>query len=373
MNRDQELYLIKNIAELLNKETDLTSMLQQVLDKLLHLTGLQTGWIFLLDEKQHYTLAASSRLPEALAYENKRYLCEGRCYCINQYIDGRLKEAANIIECKRIEDAIRSDRGKIDDITHHASVPLKSGEELFGILNVAAPVKNSFTQDELHILESIAYQIGSAYERIRLSEKEKTMKVFEERNRLARDLHDSVNQQLFSIMYTATGVKRQTKDPLVNAALKDIHSMSKDALAQMKALIWQLRSDRVEEGLANRLGTYSKKLGLTLITTGQFTSIPSQIEVGLWKIGQEALNNISKHSGSNTCTISLKEDSLYYEMKVSDSGKGFKPDTLTSDGMGLISMKERASLLGGSFCIESEAEQGTTITITVLKRGEPGD
>ncbi|WP_096440132.1 GAF domain-containing sensor histidine kinase [Alteribacter populi] len=370
MNRNHELFLIKSIAEMLNKETNMRSMFEEVLDRILELTNLQSGWIFLLGEEKSFTLIAESHLPHALQYENKRYMREGGCYCINRCADGRLDKATNIIECKRIEDAITFNRGDIEGITHHASVPLKSGEELFGLLNIASPEKKAFSQEELHILESIAFQIGSAWERIRLSEREQTMKVLEERNRLARDLHDSVNQQLFSIMYTTQGIKRQTNEPQIIEALDDVHHMSKEALAQMKALIWQLRSDQVKEGLQARFCTYGKQLGINIKVDIFVDNIPGHIELGLWKIGQEALNNIKKHANTSTASFLIRTNEHSVEMEIKDDGSGFDVESVLPDGLGLISMRERTKLLDGQFSILSQPNQGTTVSVRLPKAGE---
>src|SRR5699024_7555455 len=94
-------------------------------------------------------------------------------YCLNNYWDGKLVKPVNIIECKRLRNAVMYDWGDTNDITHHATVPLSDGEEQFGILNVAAPNKQYFSDDELTLLESVAYQIGTAVKRTRLYHSQK--------------------------------------------------------------------------------------------------------------------------------------------------------------------------------------------------------
>src|SRR5699024_5123578 len=94
-------------------------------------------------------------------------------YCLNNYWDGKLVKPVNIIECKRLKNAVMYDWGDTNDITHHATVPLSDGEEQFGILNVAAPNKQYFSDEELTLLESIAYQIGTAVKRTRLYNSQK--------------------------------------------------------------------------------------------------------------------------------------------------------------------------------------------------------
>ena len=217
----QRLQALKEIAELLNEATDLQTMLEKVLHTLLKEMKLQTGWVFFIDKNGEHRMLVDEKLPPALTLEEKKPMCEGSCWCINRFVDGRLHKATNIIECKRIEDAIECNWGETEDITHHATIPLRSGSEKFGLLNVASPHKTHFSKEELALLESIAFQIGTTIQRIQLVEKERKYVVVAERNRLARDLHDSVKQLLFSIMLTAKGTLNMTKDGELQAIVQD--------------------------------------------------------------------------------------------------------------------------------------------------------
>ncbi|MBU9713420.1 GAF domain-containing sensor histidine kinase [Evansella tamaricis] len=365
MDQNHELLLLKNIAEILNTETDMLPMLQQVLDRLLQLTKLSTGWIFLVDEEHSFQLAAHASLPEALSFQNKRYMCEGGCWCLDRFKDGKLLKATNIIECQRIEGAITNARGDTNGITHHASIPLKSGDELFGLMNVASPHKRNFSNSELAVLESVAFQIGTAIQRILLFEKEKNYHIIEERNRLARDLHDTVNQLLFSIMYTANGTSSLTKEKKVKKSLTRIQQMSKEALAEMKSLIWQLRNETMEDGLKETFSRYGVNLGLSINYTAELPfalSVPLR-EV-LCKIGKEAINNIFKHAKTDKVHISIFHQNNSLIMEVKDDGIGFEEDKI-STGFGLTSMRERAKLVNGECDITSGLGKGTKISVTI--------
>lgn len=168
----EDVAILKEIAELLNEGTDTIPTLSSVLKKLLHVTGLQTGWIFLIDENGSHHLAADEALPPALAQNNKERMCHGDCWCVNKYNNQTLKKATNIIECKRIEDVIEEGAGETGGLTHHATVPLRAGQERFGVLNVGSPNKTHFRKNELALLEAIAYQIGTALKRLKLTQRE---------------------------------------------------------------------------------------------------------------------------------------------------------------------------------------------------------
>ncbi|UCZ55156.1 GAF domain-containing sensor histidine kinase [Bacillus shivajii] len=364
MKNIKELDLLKLISEKLNKETDQTSLLQSVLEHLLSLTNLQTGWIFTFNDERQLQLGASSSLPEALNVNQKRFMCEGNCWCVERYQDGRLKEATNIIECKRIEDAITFKRGDNEGITHHASIPLRAGDNMYGILNVASPNKKEFTNEELSILESVAFQIGSALHRIELFENEKKLTVIEERNRLARDLHDQVNQLLFTIMYVANGTKSLTNDKEILNSLESIQHMSEDALSEMKSLIWQLKTDVLYDHLPASIKKYGVKIGLDIdINIENMLEIPEHMQCAFYTIAQEALNNIKKHTNCLNPIVTIKKTKEQWIMKIQDNGNGFTGSN--NHGVGLMSMRERSKLIGGTCQISSKEGFGTTVVVTI--------
>lgn len=371
--RIQELRALKIIAESLNQANDLQSMLSGVLEELLRVTGLQTGWIYLIDEKGSYSLTAAFNLPEALIKDNKKPMCQGGCWCLDQYKDGRLKRASNIIECKRLEDAVKFETGDTGDITHHATVPLRAGDEKFGLLNVASPKKARFSDSELALLESVAYQIGTAIKRIRLSENEQHLLVIAERNRLARDLHDSVNQLLFSLMLTARGTKELTDNPQIKEMLTYMQELSQEALSEMRALIWQLRPEGLENGLVSALMNYGKVLGMEIdCEVKGVIDLPTHIEECLWRIGQEAFNNCKKHAGIREAMLRILVENKQVIFEIEDRGAGFSVhESKEIPSLGLRSMKERSEALGGCFSVRSKLGHGTKVRIEMpVKREE---
>ncbi|MGQ4666582.1 GAF domain-containing sensor histidine kinase [Metabacillus halosaccharovorans] len=370
--RIQDLNTLKIIAEKLNEATDIKDMLNDVLKELLHVTDLSTGWIFLIDEKGHYKLAADHDLPTGLTWKQKKPMCEGGCWCVDRYQAGRLKKAINIISCKRIEEAIEHNWGETNGITHHATVPLRAGKENFGLLNVASPNKKHFSEEELALLESVAFQIGTAIKRIQLVEKERAHALVKERNRLAQDLHDSVNQLLFSIMLTARGTKEMTDQADVKEMLTYMQELSQEALNEMKGLIWQLRPQGLEDGIATALIHYGNVLGLNISCDIEgVCTLPQYIEEELWRIGQEALNNCKKHAETIEVNVSLSKKDVYVKMMIEDHGRGFHYDeSVAIPSLGLKGMKERVERLNGNFKLISLPGKGTKIEVAIpLSKG----
>lgn len=358
------LEALKEIAELLNEATNLQDMLEKVLHTLLQVMNLQTGWIFFIDESGKHRMLVDENLPPALTWQEKKPMCEGDCWCVERFVNGRLEKATNIIECKRIEDAIECNWGETEDVTHHATIPLRSGSEKFGLLNVAAPHKTHFSEEELALLEAIAFQIGTTIQRIQLVEKERKYVVVAERNRLARDLHDSVKQLLFSIMLTAKGTLNMTQDRGLQEMLSYIGELSQEALQEMTLLIWQLRPEGLEKGLAEAIQNYGKLLGVQVeVRIDGMVSIGDEIEEVLWRISQEALHNCKKHASCEKVHVLLKIENNQLHFYIEDNGIGFIQEQVRGSALGLKSMKERIQLMKGSFQITAELKKGTKIEI----------
>lgn len=356
--------LLKEIAELINEETDMEQMLQGALRKLLEGTIFETGWIFFINEKGKQELIAHENLPKSLEKNDCRHLQKGGCWCVSRYRNGELQKASNIIECQRIENAHKKDVNE-EGITHHATVPLQSGQERFGLLNVATANTVRFEEGELALLESVAFQIGSAIKRILLTKQEQQVALVQERNRLARDLHDSVNQLLFSVTLTARGGVEMTDQVEVRETFKEIQYLTQEALTEMRALIWQLRPKGLETGIIEGLKGYGDILGLSLsIKVKGVIQLPAKVEETLFRITQEALNNIRKHSGVLKAEIYMTVTTTDVLLVVKDEGCGFHMKDLKSiPSIGLQSMKDRASSIGGTVDWVTEVDKGTEILV----------
>ncbi len=364
---DSHIGILKEIAELLNEGTELNRVLTEVLRRLLHITGLETGWIFLIDNDGKYQLAAKEELPPALSLNHCAPMCEGGCWCVDRYNDGRLNKATNIFECKRLEEAIENQTGDTNGLTHHATVPLRAGEEKFGVMNVGSPHKTHFKQDELALLESVAFQIGTAIKRLRLAQQEQELALAAERNRLARDLHDSVNQLLFSLSLTARAGMEMAGTSELKDTFSYIQNLAQEAQGEMRALIWQLRPRGLENGIIFALSGYAEMLDLEMETkVSGAASLPGKVEEVLWRIGQEALGNCKKHAQEKKVELELEITSGMVEMSIRDKGRGFNydPDKVLPS-LGLKSMQTRAASLGGSLEIASKHGEGTLVIVKI--------
>lgn len=195
----------------------------------------------------------------------------------------------------------------------------------------------------------------------------------EERHRLARELHDSVSQALFSMTLHTRAVElalqKQGGDPdgPVARGITELRSLTQDALAEMRASLFQLRPDALrEDGLAEAIRKQSAAIAsregvvIAVEAPGYRLSLDDRTEEELFRVVQEAVHNAIKHARPTRIAITLlDEDGLIIE--VADDGTGFDPATVSSSGMGLVSMRERMLRIGGELVIDSTPAGSTTI------------
>jgi signal transduction histidine kinase len=217
-----------------------------------------------------------------------------------------------------------------------------------------------------------------AHEQLRsYSAQAEQIAVLEERHRLARDLHDSVMQALYGLVLSAEGAARKLAEGhagLVGERLVDIRRTAQSALHEMRLLIFELRPpDLQKEGLLaalqTRLDAVELRAGVkaSLQVEGD-GSLPGELEAGLYRVVQEALNNALKHSGAESVVVSLRFHAEAIELEVVDDGIGFDVDAAQSGGgLGLRGMHERAAQLGGKLSLHSRPRRGTRVRLEVPK------
>jgi signal transduction histidine kinase len=204
--------------------------------------------------------------------------------------------------------------------------------------------------------------------------------VSEERNRLARELHDSVTQSLFSMTLISQALPRiLERDPAVaQERIERLNELGRNALAEMRALIFQLRPAALEEeGLATALRKHTagfqarEGIAVELRIEGE-RRLPAPVEEGIFRVAQEALNNVAKHARARHVAVHLEIGVADARLTVTDDGVGFDGAALGTGRrtLGLTSMRERAALLGGTCAVESAPNRGTTVRFQVPLNGQ---
>ena len=253
-------------------------------------------------------------------------------------------------------------------------VPLVVRDRLIGLLSITSSAPNAYTQREAELAQAIGRQAAVAVENARLHQRAGQAAVLEERQRLARELHDSVTQSLYSIALYAESARRALADGHIEPAtdtLHDIGETTQEALGEMRLLLFELRPPHLDEhGLAgalrSRLQAVEARAGLKTEFDCQGEGrLAPETEQELFRLAQEALNNVLKHAHARHVCVRLDLTGDQVVVEVADDGMGFEPSSPEAEGYGLPGMRERAERLGGTVEIDSGPGAGTRVRVEV--------
>ena len=254
--------------------------------------------------------------------------------------------------------------------------PMHAQAHLVGVLNVFGAAGQSFTVEEIALIETVADQIAVSIENARLHQQMEAAAIKEERARLGRELHDSVTQEIYSLMLfseTARRASQEGKADQVPHLLDRIFDIAHQALKEMRLMVYDLHPKALaqaglSEALHGRLDAVEKRAGMAIEfkTQGELDKLPLDLAQELYRIATEALNNATKHAHASHICVELLLEKDVVDLVVRDDGIGFDLKTAAEQGgLGILSMQERSAHLGGLLSIESLAGQGTAIHIRV--------
>lgn len=255
------------------------------------------------------------------------------------------------------------------------AVPLCVDEVILGVLDVVNK-PGGFTEADMRLMRLFADQAAISIEHAQLHQQAEKLAVIEERQRLARELHDSVTQAIYSVTLYADAARMALaagKQEVVAEHLVELRSMAREAMLDMRLLIFELHPPVLEkEGLAvavqTRLETVEARSGLqsTFHVEGQETRLPLTIEEDLYRIVQEALTNAVKHARAQKVTVRLRFDEHHFGLEVRDDGVGFDPTRARQGGgLGLRGIEERVRHIGGKLTVNSAPDKGTVLQVEV--------
>lgn len=253
-------------------------------------------------------------------------------------------------------------------------VPIMTKGRIIGAFYLASKIgAREFSPNDQELVEMLAAHAAIAIENAELLERSRELTVMEERNRLARELHDSVIQTLFSAVFTAeAAAELLDRDPgLAKAEVQRLRELAQDAVREMRSLVFELRPAEIEaDGLIPTLRkhievlrrVYGKDIDLTVQGDRR---LQLAIEREVFRIAQEAIRNAVSHSGASKISVDVSMRDSGVSLSVNDDGVGFDPSSPHVRGrhFGLTTMLERAQLLGGNLRIESTPGQGATIRL----------
>jgi signal transduction histidine kinase len=257
--------------------------------------------------------------------------------------------------------------------TQHAwaALPLIIDDELIGALGVSYDSVRAFDTIERDLLSALASYCAQALHRAELTERLKRGAAYAERQRLARDLHDAVSQSLFASASIAEAVQHMAQtDPVRAASMMDeLLTLNRGALAEMRTLLLELRPDVIAKNplpelIAQLLAAARSRKGFStsFVTDDAEFTLPPDVHLALYRMVQESINNIVKHSDAQTVSVTLKRVEGQVQVMIEDDGIGFD-SAAHSGGIGMSSMRERAAEIGARFQVESKPGRGTRVII----------
>lgn len=288
--------------------------------------------------------------------------------------EGMLKQAAQDTEHYQIIKEL--------GLTSAIIIPLKSRNQILGVLTLlSAESGRIFDDEDFKLAKELARRASLAVDNARLYQQAKQGGIEEERQRIAHELHDAISQTLFSAsMITDMLPRLWNQDPnMVYERLPQLHKLIQGAVAEMRTLLLELRPGDLQKTDFSMLLEHLAKATagqttMNLQTKFDYTPpLPADVQLNLYRIAQEALNNILKHSRASQAQIILHNLSGELVLEIRDNGRGFDPNVVSSSRFGLAIMRERARDIGAAFQLVSRQGNGTQLTITWSMRSGESD
>lgn len=393
--RAAEMALLNDVARTLSSTLQLDEVLTRIMEQVETMLNVEAGSLLLADTATGelvFQIALGDKADEIKPFR----IPKGQGIAGEVALTGKPLMIANVGQDKRHFK-------KLDQTTHFLTrnilcVPLVLYDQIIGVLEVINKREGNFTQNNLDLLSSIASYAAIAIQNARLhenvlAERDKVIEAEEQaRKELARDLHDGPTQLVAGIMMSLDFCKKALeKDPsLLPREIAYMHDLAERATHQMRTVLFELRPLVLEtQGLGAALQVFldrrqkditeqSTKLTLKIETDNPSRDISRQddkVEMTIFAIVQETVNNAIKHAQAENIIVELKETPKAVYTVIKDDGKGFNVNEVMSNyeqrgSLGMVNLQERTQLIGGELTIKSIPDKGTRITVYVPKEKE---
>ena len=384
VSRNRELASLNSIAATVAQSLDTREVLTRALRQVMELTRGSGGCVVLALEATGKAGIACRQGASSL-FDCPRMGTSFECPC---------NRAPNLTETRLIDDPAQCPELArpglaAEGIEGFVTVPLKSKGRGLGLLNFCVPPEGYYTEQDFKLLDAIGNYVGLAVDNAMLYQESRQKEKLrgellgasisaqeEERKRLARELHDELGQTLTGVIMGIDSIEDGMKDEQDREKLSRTRLVTLRALQDLRKIIRGLRSAVLDElGLVAAIRSHAEEhleeagIEVKFEAEGMGHRLPADVETGLFRVAQEAVNNIVRHSGASKVRISLRADRTGVVLSVEDNGKGFDTQVFfaNSEGksLGILGMRERASLLGGTFNVASRQGQGTWIKVEI--------
>ncbi|HSG18668.1 MAG TPA: histidine kinase [Anaerolineae bacterium] len=352
-----------------------------ILDQLRVIIEYAHAVLFSLEESDLVALAVRGPqcLEEAMPFRIGLDDPEAQTALLNERQPQRIADVWNDEPAAQLLRSLLNDQATVllEGVKAWMWVPLAVKGRVIGGIGIAGAEADTFTTHQANLALTMANQAAITMVNAQLYEQAQTLATLQERQRLAQNLHDAVNQSLFSAGLIAEVLPRLwERDPAKGRqSLEDLRRLTRGALAEMRGLLAELRPqvliDSELDDLLHQLGNaFTGRTNIPVVVTvvGEGAlqepgALPADVQVAFYRLCQEAFNNIAKHARASQVAILLEYDAGALELHIRDDGQGFDPEQTTSGHYGLSMMRERAEAAGIMLSVTSQPGHGTEIVI----------
>jgi PAS domain S-box-containing protein len=371
--RTHELSTLLDISHALSSTLDIDPDL--ILDQLRKIVAYTQACLFTVEESSLVALAVrgSRRLEQFIPMEIGLDGPEILKILFNEHQTTRIDEVYSSEPTAIFLRSLMKNKAAVllEEVHSWMWVPLVVKDRILGGLGIAHVLPHYFTRHHADLVQTAANQAAITMANAELYENARMFAVLQERQRLSRNLHDAVNQSLFSANLIAEVLPRLWEQNQEEAkhSLQDLRRLTNGAMAEMRMMMAELRPMALTDASINDLfcllgDAFTGRTGIPIHINvlGAFT-FPTDVQIVLYRLCQEGLNNISRHSQATQAEIILQHLDGLVNLLISDNGIGFDTTQIRPGHFGLNMMKERAESIGASFLVNSQVGSGTQIDI----------
>ncbi|MGD2251333.1 MAG: GAF domain-containing protein [Anaerolineales bacterium] len=374
--RLQELGALYRADEEMHRYLDLDRVLNTLVDVAIDILGADKSSLMIWDDKKEKLIVRAARGFQAVTMEQIGFARD-------EGLAGRVAitgEPAIVEDVRSSSEVTRwiVDAEQIESFMH---VPITIGGEIFGVFNVDYTRPKAFGKEEQRLFVALAQRAALAIQNAQLYQQAQQSAALEERQRLARDLHDAVTQTLFSSSLIAEVLPRlwarNQEEGL--RRLTELRQLTRGALAEMRTLLVELRPAALMEAdlgeLLHQLGeaiTGRTRVPVQVSVKGE-CPLPVDVKVALYRIAQEALNNVAKHAEASEVKVDMQLEPGSADMRIQDDGIGFDTSVSAPDRLGMGIMQERAEAIGAKLDVTSQPGAGTKVSVSWSDTGQRND
>lgn len=377
----RSLSALNRVGHTVSKSLVLNDVLNYAMEAVFEVMPADACWIYLQRETETFLrLRAQRGLPGDLLERIRDRHVEH-----NQGVMGQVAASgeAILLESEDLNPADWPTDPIINETRWHslAAAPLLAKDHIIGVLGIASHTNHTFTQAEVELLQAVGDQIAITVVNARLYRRSRELATLEERNRMAREIHDTLAQGFTGILVQLQAAERLgLKDPdHALESLREARELARESLQEARRSVLNLRPTELEnhtldEAIARQVSRFEAETGINtrFVIEGYPSPLQPRIEKNFYRISQEALTNVSRHAQASHVTVTLAFQPNSVTLTIADDGIGLNgqlnPERLaesTNGHFGLLGIQERATLMHGRAYFESQPAGGTTVRVVI--------